>query len=244
MADDEARTQEAFAAARRGEAQAVFNLVASAPRLVAARDDANGWTLLHVFARLSLSQVCTQLIAVGADVEARDKTFRSPLHLAARADASPSLPDACTAGASPASATAAAEAQSEDARSARAVATVSALLKAGARVTARDSFGFTPLHHSAQAGHTALVDLLLSLNTALRLPRAPLEAETNAEERPLHLAAQGGHAVTVKRLLAQGAHPEKTNYLGQTGGRRALPRAPARPNLAGPLPAAAGPHRQ
>ena len=39
MADDEARTQEAFAAARRGEAQAVFNLVASAPRLVAARVD-------------------------------------------------------------------------------------------------------------------------------------------------------------------------------------------------------------
>ena len=57
---------------------------------------------------------------------------------------------------------------------------------------------------------------MLSLNTQMRLPRAPLEAETNAEERPLHLAASGGHAATVRLLLEQGAHTGKTNYLGQT----------------------------
>ena len=48
------------------------------------------------------------------------------------------------------------------------------------------------------------------------MPRAPLEAETNAEERAIHLAAAGGHADTVKSLLEHNAHPGHTNYLGQT----------------------------
>ena len=48
----------------------------------------------------------------------------------------------------------------------------------------------TALHHAAQSGQAAVIEFLLSLNTELRLPRAPIEADTNAEERPLHLAAQ------------------------------------------------------
>ena len=53
----------------------------------------------------------------------------------------------------------------------------------GARVTARDSFGLTALHHAAQAGNTETVGFLLGLNTSLGMPRAPLESDTNAEER-------------------------------------------------------------
>eukprot|EP00966_Prymnesium_polylepis_P147549 3408649-Prymnesium_polylepis.1 len=134
--------------------------------------------------------------------------------MAARADASPTLASDAPTGAAAAATDAAAE--EDGGQTQRAVATVRALLRAGARVTARDSFGFTPLHHAAQAGHSALVDYLLQLPTALGMPRAPLESETNAEERPLHLAAQGGHVDTVRRLLEQGAHPEKTNYVGHT----------------------------
>ena len=188
-----------FLAARRGEVQAVINAVARDPTLLAAKDADNGWTALHLLARLSLALPVQQLVQLGANPEARDTAFRSPLHLAASADASPQIAaGATTPSVKPDQ-----------------IATLKALLKGGARVTARDSFGMTPLHHAARAGHTDACHFLLSLNMMMRQPRAPLEAETNAEERPLHVASGGGHAVTVRMLLQQGAHHGKTNYLGQ-----------------------------
>ena len=199
-----------FAAARRGEAPAVLAAVDAFPSLLHAKDDANGWTLLHFFSRLSLAAPVGALLKRGADPEARDRSFRSALHMAALADAQPEV--ALADGAVGASAAPIAEAD----RPKAIIATLRTLLKAGARTTARDSFGFTALHHAAHAGHTEAVLFLLSLNTEMRLPRAPLEAETNAEERPLHLAAAGGHATTVRLLLEHGAHTGKTNYLGQT----------------------------
>jgi ankyrin repeat protein len=203
---------EFMAAAKRGDAQAVINAIARSPTLVHAKDaPPNGWTALHIFARQSLPLPVQQLMTLGADPEARDSNFRSALHLAAMADASPATD---TAAAASASTTTPSGSTSE--RPQAMLATLRALLKKGARVTARDSFGMTALHHAARAGHTEACVFLLSLNTAMRLPRAPLESETNAEERPLHLAASGGHAATVRALLQQGAHPVKTNYLGQT----------------------------
>jgi ankyrin repeat protein len=199
-----------FAAARRGEAPAVLAVVDAFPSLLHAKDDTNGWTLLHFFSRLSLAAPVGALLKRGADPEARDRSFRSALHMAALADAQPEV--ALADGAVGASAAPIAEAD----RPKAIIATLRTLLKAGARTTARDSFGFTALHHAAHAGHTEAVLFLLSLNTEMRLPRAPLEAETNAEERPLHLAAAGGHATTVRLLLEHGAHTGKTNYLGQT----------------------------
>ena len=79
-------TAAAFALAKKGDLQAVINSIASSPALVRATD-VNGWTLLHVFARLSLAPAVKQLLMLGAAPEARDATFRSALHLAARADA-------------------------------------------------------------------------------------------------------------------------------------------------------------
>jgi ankyrin repeat protein len=126
--------------------------------------------------------------------------------MAARADVTPTGPNPSGA----------ADLNCESRRPQSIIATLRVLLKAGARVGARDQFGLTALHHAAQAGHAAVCDFLLSLNTSLRRPRAPIEAESNAEERPLHLAAQGGHADTVRCLLEHGAHPSKGNYLGET----------------------------
>ena len=169
-----------FAAAREGRGDAVLQAVGRQPLLLEARDPHNGGTALHSLARLSAAPAVAKLIAAGADVEARDRNFCSPLHLAARADASVAGADA--AG-----------------RDGAIIETLRALLKGGARVGARDSFGLTALHHAAQAGHPPACDFLLSLNTKLRQPRAPIEADTNAEERPLHLAAAGGHADVVCR---------------------------------------------
>ena len=196
-----------FAAARADNGPEVLRLLSLEPSLVSEREPTNNWTLLHLFARLSNASMVSQLLALGADCEARDAAFRSPLHHAARADMEASrLPS----DSAPATST------TSD-RAAAIVATLEALLKAGARVTARDQFGFTALHHSAQAGHGSTIEYLLGLSSGpLLVSRPPLEAESNAEERPLHVAAQGGHAATVQLLLKHGAHPCKTNYVGQT----------------------------
>ncbi|KAL1524343.1 hypothetical protein AB1Y20_019241 [Prymnesium parvum] len=198
------RLEAAFLAARRGDSQAVLNLIASDTALLTARDAANASSLLHIASRLSAAPLVAHLLLLRADTEARDRGFRTPLHLAARADAAAERlplpqPAAPSAG-----------------RDGSRLAAVKALLSARARVTARDGFGFTALHHAAAAGHTDVVELLLSLPTAMGMPRAPLESETNAEERPLHLAAMGGHVETVRRLLERGSHPEKANYVGHT----------------------------
>lgn len=215
MDDDEptaAAVADMFAAARRGQAVTVLAAVRASPKLLGARDDVNRWTVLHIFARLSMVKPVQQLLELGADVESRDALFRSPLLLAARADASAPKLVAAEAEALPPP-----PPELEAKVRVRMIEqTLAALLRGGARVTARDNFGLTALHHAAQAGQTEAVKFLLSLNTALSLPRAPLEAETNAEERPLHLAAAGGHTATVRTMLAAGAHHGKTNYLGQT----------------------------
>ena len=164
------------------------------PEIVHSKDPHNKWTLLHTFARAANHKAVNLILQKRPLVEARDNAFRTPLHLAARADA----PGNAHLG-------------QRDI-----IETIRALLQAGARVTARDQFGLTALHHAAHAGHAAAVEFLLSLNTAMKLPRAPLESETNAEERPLHLAVQGMHTDTTRCLLEHGAHPEKTNYLNQT----------------------------
>ena len=77
-----------FQAARSGDAQAVINRIARDPSLLAAKEPVNGWTALHLLARLSLALPVQQLLSLGADPEARDAAFRSALHLAASADAS------------------------------------------------------------------------------------------------------------------------------------------------------------
>ena len=50
----DAQIAEVSAAAHRGDAAAVMNLIATTPALVHAKEPINGWTPLHIFARLSL----------------------------------------------------------------------------------------------------------------------------------------------------------------------------------------------
>ena len=181
----DAQIKEVSAAAHRGDAATVMNLIMTTPDLVHAKEPINGWTPLHIFARLSLAPAVQQMLALGADTEARDGSFRSPLHLAARADASPTLPSTVKgADASAAPPSASASATAAEPHDARALATMGALLKGGARLTARDSFGMTPLHHAAQAGLVESVNFLLGLTVSLKMMRAPLEVcHTGLEPR-------------------------------------------------------------
>ena len=129
MGADAAKRAGFFADAKRGDAQAVINAIARAPELLHAKDEVNKWTALHILARLSLTQPVQQLLSLGADPEARDAAFRSALHLAAMADASPTVAVGDTA--------AAAAAPPPPSRDKAIQATLRALLKKGARVTAR-----------------------------------------------------------------------------------------------------------
>ena len=80
---------------------------------------------MHVLARQAENSLLPLLLNLGADIDARDRQFRSPLHLACRADF-----------------------RSDNVGEESAVETLQLLLKKGARVTARDNFGFTALHHA------------------------------------------------------------------------------------------------
>ena len=78
-----------FSFARRGDAATVLSLASAAPVVLKAREEPNGWTVLHLLARLSLAEPVKSLLEMGADPEVRDSMFRSALHLAASADAQP-----------------------------------------------------------------------------------------------------------------------------------------------------------
>ena len=181
------------------------------PAALKATEPHNGWTLLHLFAGATRPLVVQTLLAHGADTEPRDRMFRTALHLAARGGfpvpkllpAPDALPEA-------------AEGLLAAARESPLESVKLLLKEGGARVTARDSHGFTALHYAAQAGNTDVVCFLLDLHRDIRprLQRAPVEAVSNHEDRALHLAALGGHVAAVEALLQRGALREATNYQG------------------------------
>ncbi|XP_078620257.1 uncharacterized protein LOC144887132 [Branchiostoma floridae x Branchiostoma japonicum] len=76
--------------------------------------------------------------------------------------------------------------------------TVSALLKAGADVNARNNQQWTPLHQAALNGHQDIVSALLTAG-------ADVNARDRQQGTPLHLAALNGHQDIVSALLTAGA---------------------------------------
>ena len=56
----DAQISEVSAAAHRGDAAAVMNLIATTPDLVHVKEPINGWTPLHIFARLSPCSLSTR----------------------------------------------------------------------------------------------------------------------------------------------------------------------------------------
>ena len=108
--------------------------------------------------------------------------------------------------------------------------------------SARDSFGWTPLHYTCARGHIALVRLFLSLGaetedrdkrgwtplfwavlrshtdivTCLLKHGARIEGEDVDERRVLHVAVSSGNAIIVQLLLAFGANPHVLDQHGTT----------------------------
>jgi len=89
-------------------------------------------------------------------------------------------------------------------------ASVVALLKKGADVSAAHADGMTPLHWAAELGDVAMAD-------ALTRAGANLAAVTRlGQYTPLHLAARNGNGPVVRLLLKAGAPAAVTNASGTT----------------------------
>jgi ankyrin repeat protein len=85
---------------------------------------------------------------------------------------------------------------------------VRALLQAGADVTARNSWGRTPLHVAVRRGCDSVAALLLASG-------ADPNVGTNEGWTPLHVAYLGGHRQMVELLRTAGADPQRTDSAGR-----------------------------
>ena len=88
-------------------------------------------------------------------------------------------------------------------------ALVELLLRKGADIQSKDSFGWTPLHHAAGEAQKEVVELLVANG-------AEVSAKTDDGRTPLHAAAGGGGTAVVEFLIAKGADINGKDNMGRT----------------------------
>jgi ankyrin repeat protein len=119
-----------------------------------------GDTALHLAAAAHQPELAEALVALGADVQARNRRGAEPLHYAA--DGSPQADNSDRAG------------QRE---------LIAYLIQAGADPDAKDNSGVAPLHRAVRTRSSDAVSALLENGAAARLPN-------KSGSTPLHLAVQ------------------------------------------------------
>lgn len=83
------------------------------------------------------------------------------------------------------------------------------LLVMGAKVTAKDTEGNTPLHYAARGGHVEVAAALLEYG-------ADVDALNKKNETPMHEVVGRDHKAMVELLLVMGADPTLKDSKGQT----------------------------
>jgi ankyrin repeat protein len=83
------------------------------------------------------------------------------------------------------------------------------LLVMGAKVTAKDAEGNTPLHYAARGGHVDIAAALLEYG-------ADVDALNKKNETPMHEVVGRDHKAMVELLLVMGADPTLKDSKGQT----------------------------
>ncbi|CAE7714911.1 Ank3 [Symbiodinium sp. CCMP2592] len=155
------------------------------------------------------AELLIELLAAGANKEAKDKDGRTPLMVAAEKCQTEIVNELLAQGAEK-------EAKDKDGRTPLMVAAeqghkeiVNELLAQGAEKEAKDKNGLTPLWLAADKGHTEIVKELLAQG-------AEKEAEDKNGLTPMLRAADNGHTEIVKELLAKGAEKEAKDNDGRT----------------------------
>jgi ankyrin repeat protein len=105
------------------------------------------------------------------------------------------------------------------------------LVKAGARINAKDRVGNTPLHYAADRNQIEMVKLLLGL-------KATVDAENKQGMTPLMIGAARGNVEVVQALLSGGANAAKADFTGRDAAGWAL--ESHKPSLIATLKRAAG----
>jgi ankyrin repeat protein len=146
-----------------------------------------GWTPLHLAAAAGAQDVVARLLEKKLDPNAKTPAGQTVLHAALGLGASPAY--------------GAAVVYQPD------LATVKALLAAGADVRAADADGTTTLHAAASFDERAVVEALLAAG-------ADVKAADRFGRTPLHRAAECGAAEVVEALLNAGADVNATDAKG------------------------------
>lgn len=98
---------------------------------------------------------------------------------------------------------------------------IAILIKAKAKLDAKDKLGNTPLHLAADRSQAEAAQLLLDVGV-------PVDAENKNGMTPLMIAANRGNVEIVQALLAKGASVTKTDFTGRdAAGWAAESRRPA-----------------
>jgi ankyrin repeat protein len=165
--------------------------------------------VLHSAVRKRLLIAAEVLLAVGTDINAKDKEGRTPLSCAALNGNEAVVRLLLEKGA---------ELEAKDhydqtplsyAAENGHEAIIKLLLKKGAELETKDYYDRTPLSYATLNRHEAVVKLLLEKG-------AGLETKDHSDRTPLSYAALNGHEAVVKLLLEKGAGLETKDHSGRT----------------------------
>lgn len=127
-----ARTASLHRAIKTGDSERVRAMLDRDSSLIRSRDY-DGWTPLHTASFFGQKDIVTLLIERGAEVNAKDTSGESPLHLLSGADGG--------------------DAPEE---------TAAILISKGAEIDSKNLFGWTPLHNAVMEDQKELASLLIS----------------------------------------------------------------------------------
>ncbi len=148
------------------------------------------------------------LMEAGADLEARDKFGKTPIHAAAEHGNASTLDALLDAGANPNIRDAFDETPFHSAARQGDAKAVNALLVAGSNIDARNELDWTHLHIAARFNS-------IMIAKALAEGGADVGCRTDGGWIPLHAAAAVGDAATVDALLDVGANPNALDFDNQ-----------------------------
>ena len=176
---------------------------------IETKDETFGRTPLSYAAQGGHEAIVQQLLARGADIEAKDRFGQTPLSFAAQGGHEAVVQQLLAQGADIEAKARAGRTPLSFAAMRGHEAVVQQLLARGADIEAKDRAGRTPLSYAAGRGDEAVVQQLLARD-------ADIEAKDEYGWTPLSYAVGNGHAAVVQQLLARGADIEAKDRFGQT----------------------------